>query len=201
MARTTAPVVVIAASLAATAAMAQTSDTQARQPVHKAALPAGDQLPDMFVTKQTVTEWRAPKLVGISVYGQDDKQVGTIKDILIEHDGSAGAIVIGVGGFLGIGTKDVAVPFSAMQWRTESRKAPATDQPPGNTLTPITGTTEQHPPMKETDPVATEASQGYPDKAVLNLTVAQLKTAPDFEYAPHPPAPTAPSSSPRPASQ
>jgi PRC-barrel domain len=132
---------------------------------------------------------------------QDDKQVGTIKDILIEHDGSAGAIVIGVGGFLGIGTKDVAVPFSAMQWRTESRKAPATDQPPGNTLTPITGTTEQQPPMKETDPVATEASQGYPDKAVLNLTVAQLKTAPDFEYAPNPPAQTAPASSPRPASQ
>jgi hypothetical protein len=199
MARTTAPVVVIAASLVATAAMAQTNASQARQPVHKAAPPATDQLPDMFVTKQTVTKWRAPKLVGISVYGPDDKQVGTIKDILIEHDGSAGAIVVGVGGFLGIGTKDVAVPFSAMQWRMESRKVPATDQPPG-TLTPITGATEQQPPMKETDPVATEASQGYPDRAVLNLPVAQLKTAPDFEYA-NSPAQAAPSSSSRPASQ
>jgi hypothetical protein len=40
--------------------------------------------------------------------------------------------------------------------------------------------------MKETDPAATEASQGYPDKAVLNVTLAELKAAPDFKYAPSP---------------
>ena len=37
--------------------------------------------------------------------------------------------------------------------------------------------------MKETDPAAAEASQGYPDKAVLNVTLAELKAAPDFKYA------------------
>ena len=37
--------------------------------------------------------------------------------------------------------------------------------------------------MKETDPAATEASQGYPDKAILNVTLAELKAAPDFKYA------------------
>ena len=37
--------------------------------------------------------------------------------------------------------------------------------------------------MKETDPATTEASQGYPDKAVLNVTLDQLKAAPDFKYA------------------
>ena len=40
--------------------------------------------------------------------------------------------------------------------------------------------------MKETDPAATEASQGYPDKAILDVTLAQLKDAPDFQYAPNP---------------
>ena len=40
--------------------------------------------------------------------------------------------------------------------------------------------------MKETDPAATEASQGYPDKAILNVTLDQLKAAPDFKYAPSP---------------
>jgi hypothetical protein len=40
--------------------------------------------------------------------------------------------------------------------------------------------------MKETDPAATEASQGYPDKAILNVTLAELKGAPDFQYAPSP---------------
>ena len=34
--------------------------------------------------------------------------------------------------------------------------------------------------------LATEARQGYPDRAILNATEAQLKGAPDFHYAPNP---------------
>ena len=83
-----------------------------------------------FVTTQAITQWRAPKLVGVAVYGPDDKQIGKIKDLLIDHNGAAQTIVIGIGGFLGFGTKDVAVPFAAIQWRTEPRKVPATE-PPG----------------------------------------------------------------------
>jgi sporulation protein YlmC with PRC-barrel domain len=135
-----------------------------------------------FVTSQEKTQWRAPKLVGVAVYGPDDKQIGKIDDLLMDRNGAAQTVVIGVGGFLGFGKKDVAVPFSEMQWRTEARKVPATDQP-----TPMTATSGQpSPPMKETDPAATEASQGYPDKAVLNVTLAELKAAPDFKYAPSP---------------
>jgi sporulation protein YlmC with PRC-barrel domain len=133
-----------------------------------------------FVTSQEKTQWRAPKLVGVGVYGPDDKQIGKIDDLLMDRNGAAQTVVIGVGGFLGFGKKDVAVPFSVMQWRTEPRKTPATDQP-----TPMTSTSgQQPPPMKETDPAATEASQGYPDKAILNVTLAELKAAPDFKYAP-----------------
>jgi len=140
-----------------------------------------------FVTSQDKSQWRAPKLIGVGVYGPDDKQIGKIDDLLVDRNGSAQTIVIGVGGFLGFGKKDVAVPFSAMQWRTEARKvpAPAADQPPssaGNPAAPGT-TTAQQPPMKEMDPAATEASQGYPDKAILNVTLDQLKAAPDFKYA------------------
>jgi hypothetical protein len=74
-----------------------------------------------------------------------------------------------------------------MQWRTEARKvpAPAADQPPSSTGNPAApGTTiAQQPPMKETDPATAEASQGYPDKAILNVTLEELKAAPDFKYA------------------
>ena len=80
-----------------------------------------------FVTTQAITQWRAPKLVGVAVYGPDEKQIGKIKDVLIDHNGAAQTVVIGVGGFLGFGTKDVAVPFAAIQWRTERRRVPATD--------------------------------------------------------------------------
>jgi hypothetical protein len=37
--------------------------------------------------------------------------------------------------------------------------------------------------VKEVDPAVAEASQGYPDKAVLNVILDQLKAAPDFKYA------------------
>ncbi len=139
-----------------------------------------------FVTAQEKTQWRAPKLVGVGVYGPDDKQIGRIDDLLMDRTGAAQTIVIGVGGFLGFGKKDVAVPFSAVQWRTEPRKMPATDQPLANPAAPGSSGAQQPPPMKETDPAATEASQGYPDEAILNVTLAELKAAPDFKYAPSP---------------
>ena len=152
-----------------------------------AAQPAQTQTPSgvNFVTSQDKDQWRAPKLVGVGVYGPDDKQIGKIDDLLINKNGATQTIVIGVGGFLGFGKKDVAVPFSSVQWQTEARKMPAAaDQPPsaGNPASPGT-TTAQQPPMKEVDPTTAAASQGYPDKAVLNVTLDQLKAAPDFKYA------------------
>ncbi len=159
---------------------ADTSTPPANQPAQTQA-PSGVN----FVTTQEKTQWRAPKLIGVGVYGPDDKQIGKIDDLLMDRNGAAQTIVIGVGGFLGFGKKDVAVPFSSVQWRTEPRKAPAADQPPssaGNPAAPGT-TTAQQPPMTETDPATTEASQGYPDEAILNVTLADLKAAPDFKYA------------------
>jgi sporulation protein YlmC with PRC-barrel domain len=150
---------------------------------------ANSQLPSgiNFVTMQEKAQWRTPKLIGVDVYGADNKKIGKIDDILMGHDGKAQAVVIGVGGFLGIGKKDVAVPFSAVEWKTEPRKVPATDLQPTNPVTSnTTGQTAGPPPMKETDPAATEAIQGYPDRAILNATEAQLKGAPDFQYAPNP---------------
>ena len=41
-----------------------------------------------FVTMQEKTQWRAPKLVGVGVYGPDDKQIGKIDDILMDHNGA-----------------------------------------------------------------------------------------------------------------
>jgi len=120
------------------------------------------------------------------VYGADDQKIGAIKDVLVGHDGATQVVVIGVGGgFLGFGTKDVAAPFTAVQWRTEARSVPDPTQPPVNPAGSTSGLGAK-PAMKRIDPAAAEASQGYPDKAVLSVTLAQLKSAPDFHYAPSP---------------
>ncbi len=57
------------------------------------------------------------KLVGASVYNQHNEHIGEVEDIIISSSGAVSTVVIGVGGFLGIGEKKVAVPFAAM--RTE----------------------------------------------------------------------------------
>lgn len=141
-----------------------------------------------FITHQAEDQWRAGKLVGVAVYGKNQKKIGSVKDILMDHNGNAQVIVVSVGGFLGIGSKDVAVPFKAMQWQTEVRAA-ATNPPPASTtgtgtgMTPNQGAARTAETKQAESPADVEASQGYPDRGVLAMTEAQLKSAPDFHYA------------------
>jgi ribosomal 30S subunit maturation factor RimM len=67
-----------------------------------------------FVQSPEAGEWRASKLIGASVVGPDDKSIGDINELLIADDGGVDAVVVGVGGFLGIGEKNVAIPFDAL---------------------------------------------------------------------------------------
>jgi sporulation protein YlmC with PRC-barrel domain len=50
-----------------------------------------------------------------SVYDTKDNKVGDVNDLLVDNDGKVGAVIIGVGGFLGAGEKNVAVPFNALK--------------------------------------------------------------------------------------
>jgi hypothetical protein len=53
--------------------------------------------------------------VSHDLYNKADERIGTIKDILVGPDGKMAAAIVSVGRYLGIGEKDVAVPFSALQ--------------------------------------------------------------------------------------
>jgi sporulation protein YlmC with PRC-barrel domain len=67
-----------------------------------------------FVQQQQATDWRSSKLVGTDVYGLDKSKIGSISDVLISSSGNVQAVVVGVGGFLGVGEKNVAIPFDAL---------------------------------------------------------------------------------------
>ncbi|MCW5689203.1 MAG: PRC-barrel domain-containing protein [Pseudolabrys sp.] len=64
-----------------------------------------------FVQTQQSSDWRGSKLIGASVYGPDNASIGEINDLIVGTDGKITAVVVGVGGFLGVGQKDVALPF------------------------------------------------------------------------------------------
>ncbi len=70
---------------------------------------------EKFVQKQQATDWRGSKLIGATVYGQDNASIGEINDVLIGNDGAIRAAVISVGSFLGVSQKNVAVPFDALK--------------------------------------------------------------------------------------
>jgi hypothetical protein len=81
---------------------ATTTDKSAATP----AAPSGN-----FVQTQQSSDWRGSKLIGASVYGPDNASIGEISDLIVGTDGKISAVVVGVGGFLGVGQKDVALPF------------------------------------------------------------------------------------------
>jgi hypothetical protein len=58
---------------------------------------------------------RATKIVGSSVYNDHDQKIGSIDDLVIGNDHSLQA-VLSVGGFLGMGSKMVAVPFDKLEF-------------------------------------------------------------------------------------
>jgi len=58
---------------------------------------------------------RASKLIGASVYNDHNEKVGSVDDLVLGKDNKADEVIVSVGGFLGLGTKLVAVPYSQLK--------------------------------------------------------------------------------------
>lgn len=70
---------------------------------------------------RATTDELASKIIGTPVYdgvGTSANNLGKINDFIVNKDGSIAAVILGVGGFLGIGEKQVAVDFHALHWAT-----------------------------------------------------------------------------------
>ena len=61
-------------------------------------------------------DWRSSKLVGVKVYNNNNENVGSIDDLLVDKSGNVKGVVIGVGGFLGMGEHLVAVSFDQVKF-------------------------------------------------------------------------------------
>ena len=68
-----------------------------------------------FINAQRQDQYLASKFRGTNVIGADDAKIGNVSDILFDKDGKIEAYVVGVGGFLGIGSKEVALAPTAFQ--------------------------------------------------------------------------------------
>jgi sporulation protein YlmC with PRC-barrel domain len=64
-------------------------------------------------------EMRASQMIGMAVYNANNERIGEINEILLDNTGKVAAVIIGVGGFLGLGERDVAVAFNGIQMARE----------------------------------------------------------------------------------
>ena len=113
-----------------------------------------------FIPAQGADHWVFSKFKGTDVLGTDNAHVGDVSDMLFDKNGKILGLVVGVGGFLGIGEKNVAIDMSAFQ------VVPAdtgTTSAGGNAMT-----------SSSNDPTNV--------KLKVSWTKDQLKNAPDFQY-------------------
>jgi sporulation protein YlmC with PRC-barrel domain len=76
--------------------------------------PAGN--PKLEVTKVTAANGhRASKVIGSSVYNQQNQQIGNVDDLILSDQDKVAFVIVSVGGFLGMGGKLVAIPYDNIQ--------------------------------------------------------------------------------------
>jgi len=107
-----------------------------------------------FISMQGADKWVFSKFKGTDVLGPDNAHIGDVSDLLFDKSGKVDGVIVGVGGFLGIGKKDVAIDLSAFEV-----------VPPD-----INSTT------------ATRSDDPNNIKLKVSWTKDQLKQAPDFQY-------------------
>ena len=164
-------------SLAAMPAFAQTSNSNANSNNTQANKSSDQQ----HQTASQMNLWPASKIKGLNVYNQNNEKIGDISDLMLSKDGKIDDVVISVGGFLGIGTHDVAVKFSELKWEMEPVKSTTTSSnPPASSANRPAGTVGTGNANNAN--AYNQPKQFWPDHALLaNASKDELKNRPQFD--------------------
>lgn len=142
--------IIVAAALLATPVLAQTT---APQP----GAPAAPTATNQTMNKPASGQWRASKLIGVDVYNNQNEKIGEIDELIMTSNGQIAGAVIGVGGFLGMGERNVMVPLNQLKFTNNDGAA-------------TTGA------ARDGD------RKWYPERAVMNTNKEQLTGLPEFKY-------------------
>lgn len=167
----------VMAALAGTALLAGAASAQTPTATTDRGSSASNPIPESSLQG----DWRASKVVGLSVYNDNNEKLGSINDILMDKSGTIKAVVLGVGGFLGMGEHLVAVPLDKVKFVNEPVAYSGTASS-GNSMSKNPAT-----PPTTTGSTSTAGSSKpnpwYPDHAVFDATKDSLKAMPEFKYA------------------
>jgi len=136
-------------------------------------------------------QWRASKLMGLNVYNDQNESLGDINEILLDQTGKVNGVVIGVGGFLGMGQREILVTMDKLKFVNEPVRTATTT--PTSTTTSTAPTTTNAPAPTATGERATTTTAArtprvanekwYPDHAIMSgATKDSLKNMTEFQY-------------------
>jgi hypothetical protein len=131
--------------------------------------------------------WRASKLMGLDVYNEANEKLGDINELILDKNGKVAAVVIGVGGFLGMGEHDIAISMDKLKFVEEpvrtSTTTTTTTTPRDNAAAPRDTTTGAATGTATTTTRTSNANDWTPDHAMMSATKEQLKAMPQFKYS------------------
>jgi sporulation protein YlmC with PRC-barrel domain len=164
-----------------------------------------------WITQLQPDQWRASDLEGLDVYSSNNgDKIGNIGELILDSSGKVQAVVIAVGGYLGLGEHDIAVPFSQIRFETQPRgtatgtttgearlagtspgggavaspSAAGTAAVPAGSISPVAPNTPVRgtPGASGLGQAAPAGSRSTPDHAVLMMSVTkdELRTVPEF---------------------
>lgn len=190
----------VAAALMSAAVIAGPAYAQTAQPADRAA-PAATVTTAPAAGKMMLKgNWRASKLMGLDVYNEANEKLGDVNELILDKDGKINAVVIGVGGFLGMGEHDIAVSIDKLKFvetpvRTSStapavRDTTTSTAPAGTVRDTTTGaapapatTTTTTTTTARTATATADVNDWTPNHAVMSGTKDQLKALPQFKYS------------------
>jgi sporulation protein YlmC with PRC-barrel domain len=130
-------------------------------------------------------DWRASKVVGLNVYNDNNQNLGSINDLLMDKTGAVKAAVVSVGGFLGMGSRYVAIPYEKLKFSTEAvayTGAGASNTMPARPNSTTTTGSAANPANPPAAAPAAKPNPWYPDHAVFNASKDDLEAMPEFKY-------------------
>ncbi|WP_128926949.1 PRC-barrel domain-containing protein [Bradyrhizobium guangxiense] len=163
---------ILAAALISSALIGGAAFAQSPPPASTAAPAATAQPADKMMLKDN---WRASKLIGLNVYNEANEKLGDINELLVDKSGKINAVVVGIGGFLGMGEHDIAVSMDKLKFVEEPVKTSSTT----TSTTPRETTTG----AASTNTASRNTKDWVPDHAVMSGNKEQLKALPQFKYS------------------
>jgi sporulation protein YlmC with PRC-barrel domain len=150
-----------------------------------------------FMTQMQPNQIMASKLIGTRVVSSNNESIGDINDVIVDRNGQAIAAVVGVGGFLGIGEKSVAVPLERIEFTSRSQGQSADTSTSGSGAVNLSssntsGSASNNGATGNAGPATTgstgaapgsSSSTSSPDRIVLKMTKNDLQQAPAFQTA------------------